>query len=71
MTKIQMTHTVWRIFPLPKHRGGRLFLSLGHSDLGFVSDFDIRISELKVIPSYTAQPLKHDHVHRTRFPSEK
>jgi len=38
-----MTQTVQRIFPAHKHHGGRLFLSLGHSGFGFVSDFDIRI----------------------------
>ncbi len=46
MTKIQMTQTAHFNLPVHKHHGGRLFLSLRHSGFGFVSDFDIRISDL-------------------------
>jgi hypothetical protein len=41
-----ITQTAWRIFPDCEYHGSRLSLSLGHSGLGFVSDFDIRVSDL-------------------------
>ena len=46
MTKIQMELTAQLIFRFHKHHRGRLILSLADSGFGFVSDFDIRFSEL-------------------------
>jgi hypothetical protein len=59
ITKIQMRQTAWRIFSVHGHHRARLFLSLGNLDFGFVSDFDIRISDLTMILFSTAWRLKH------------
>jgi hypothetical protein len=54
MTITQMFKTAWNSFPVRKHYSGILYLSLGHSGFGFVSDFDIRISDLTVLLLYPA-----------------
>jgi hypothetical protein len=54
MTKIQTAQIAWRSFPGHGHFSDMLFSSLGHSGFGFVSDFDILISDLTVLSLYQA-----------------
>ncbi len=45
----KMIKTAWHSFSVRKDKSGTLFTSLGHSGFGFVSDFDIQISDLTVL----------------------
>ncbi len=71
MTKIQMNETVLCDIRFRNCNLVCLFLSLEHSSFEFVSDFDIRISNLDtwcqfrhLVSSFSAEPIDSDPAHR-------